>query len=221
MSDTRNRPADAFAARHTPRIFCIGRNYAKHIEELGNTLSGRESVVFMKPVSCLVAPGEAITLPDDVGAIHYETELVVEIGTGGRDIAPEAAREHISGIGLGLDLTLRDVQTDLKNTGEPWEKAKAFDHSAPLGPLVSLSDDIDLADLHFELAIDGQTRQHGHTAHMLAGVADLIAMLSAHWQLLPGDLIFTGTPEGVGPLQPGMRLSLSADRLAGAEWTVA
>ena len=215
------RPADAFAARNTPRIFCIGRNYAKHIEELGNTLSGQESVVFMKPASALVAPGEAITLADDVGAIHYETELVIEIGSGGRDIAPERAREHIAGIGLGLDLTLRDVQTDLKNTGEPWEKAKAFDHSAPLGPLIALTDDIDLADLHFELTVDGETRQRGHTAHMLVGVADLIAMLSHHWQLLPGDLIFTGTPEGVGPVHPGMHLALSSPQLAPAEWTIA
>ncbi|MES1949891.1 hydrolase [Salinisphaera sp. S4-8] len=221
MTPDHSRPADAFAARNTPRIFCIGRNYAKHIEELGNTLSGKESVVFMKPASALVAPGEAITLPDDEGAIHYETELVVEIGSGGRDIAPEAAREHIAGIGLGLDLTLRDVQTDLKNTGEPWEKAKAFDHSAPLGPMIALDDDIDLADLHFELTIDGEVRQHGHTAAMLVGVADLIAMLSAHWQLLAGDLIFTGTPEGVGPLQPGMHLQLRADQLPGAEWTIA
>ncbi|MBS63222.1 fumarylacetoacetate hydrolase family protein [Salinisphaera sp.] len=221
MSDSPGRPADAFAARNTPRIFCIGRNYAKHIEELGNTLSGKQSIVFMKPASALVAPGEAITLPDDVGDIHYETELVVEIGSGGRDIAPEAAREHIAGLGLGLDLTLRDVQTDLKSTGEPWEKAKAFDHSAPLGPLVALTDDIDLTDLHFELSIDGETRQRGHTAHMLVGVADLIAMLSAHWQLLPGDLIFTGTPEGVGALTPGMQLSLHAPQLADAQWTVA
>ena len=221
MNHAHSRPADAFAARNTPRIFCIGRNYAKHIEELGNTLSGKESVVFMKPASALVAPGEAITLPDDVGAIHYETELVVEIGSGGRDIAPEAAREHIAGIGLGLDLTLRDVQTDLKNTGEPWEKAKAFDHSAPLGPMIPLDDDIDLADLHFELTIDDEVRQHGHTAAMLVGVADLITMLSAHWQLLAGDLIFTGTPEGVGPLQPGMHLTLHAEQLPGAEWTIA
>jgi 2-keto-4-pentenoate hydratase/2-oxohepta-3-ene-1,7-dioic acid hydratase in catechol pathway len=215
------RPADAFAARNTPRIFCIGRNYAKHIAELGNALSGRESVVFMKPASALVAPGEAITLPDDVGAIHYEAELVVEIGSGGRDITPEAARGHIAGLGLGLDLTLRDAQTDLKNTGEPWEKAKAFDHSAPLGPMTALSDDIDLADLHFELTIDGETRQQGHTAQMLVGVADLIAMLSHHWQLLPGDLIYTGTPEGVGPVHPGMQLALASPQLEAASWTIA
>lgn len=221
MAQAAPRPADAFSARNTPRIFCIGRNYAKHIAELGNTLSGKESVVFMKPASALVAPGEAITLPADAGAIHYEAELVVEIGTGGRAIAAERAREHIAAAGLGLDLTLRDVQTDLKNTGEPWEKAKAFDHSAPLGPLRALADDLDLADVHFELALDGAVRQRGHTADMLVGVTDLIAMLSRHWQLLPGDLIYTGTPEGVGPLRPGMHLAMSSPQLEAAEWTIA
>lgn len=216
MSDP--RPAEAFTARTTPRIFCIGRNYAKHIEELNNTLSGAECVVFMKPASALVAPGETVHLPADRGEIHHEAELVVEIGTGGSRISAEEARAHIAGIGLGLDMTLRSVQTELKNTGEPWERAKAFDYSAPLAPLVSLSADMDLADLHFELAVDGEIRQRGHTAHMLVGVADLIAILSRNWQLLPGDLIFTGTPEGVGPVEPGMRLSLSGPRLPGAEW---
>lgn len=215
------RPADAFSARSAPRIFCIGRNYAKHVAELNNTLPGQECIVFMKPASALVAPGEAITLPVDAGEIHHEAELVVELATGGRDIDAGAARGHIGALGLGLDLTLRDVQTGLKHTGEPWEKAKAFDNSAPLGPMMPIDDSIDLDDLHFELAIDGDTRQRGHTAHMMVGVDDLIATLSRHWQLLPGDLVFTGTPEGVGPLQPGMHLALSSDRLPGAEWTVA
>lgn len=218
---SRPRPAEAFSVRSTPRIFCIGRNYAKHIAELDSTLPGQECVIFMKPASALVAPEEAIILPADVGEIHHEAELVVEIGPGGRDIAAEAARGHIAAVGLGLDLTLRDVQTGLKNTGEPWEKAKAFDHSAPLGPMTALDDDIDLADLHFELSVDGEVRQHGHTAHMLVGVAELIAVLSRHWHLLPGDLVFTGTPEGVGPVQAGMQLALSSPRLAGAEWTIA
>lgn len=218
---TASRQADAFAHRGTPRIFCIGRNYAKHIEELNNTLPGAECVIFMKPASSLVAPNEAIRLPVGVGEIHHEAELVVEIGLGGRDIRPEAAREHIRAIGLGLDLTLRDVQTELKNSGEPWERAKAFDASAPLGPMVSLTETMDLSDLHFELAVDGELRQSGHTAHMLVGVADLIAVVSRTWALLPGDLIYTGTPEGVGPVHPGQHLKLSGPGLASAEWTLA
>lgn len=216
-----SRQAEAFSHRGTPRVFCIGRNYAKHIEELNNTLPGEECVIFMKPASSLVAPEEAIRLPVSVGEIHHEAELVIEIGLGGRDIRPEAAREHIRGIGLGLDLTLRGIQTELKNSGEPWERAKAFDASAPLGPMVSLSENMDLSDLHFELAVDGEVRQSGHTAHMLVGVTDLIAVVSRTWTLLPGDLIFTGTPEGVGPVKPGQHLQLSGPKLAGAEWTTA
>lgn len=214
-------PADAFTQRSAPRIFCIGRNYAKHIEELNNTLPGDECVVFMKPTSALVAPEEAITLPAGVGEIHHEAELVIEIGHGGRGIQPDAAREHIHALGLGLDLTLRDVQTELKGSGEPWERAKAFDHSAPLAPLVALTDAHDLADLHFQLTIDGEIRQAGHTANMLVGVEQLIAHLSHTWRLLPGDLIYTGTPEGVGPVTPGQRLALSGPGLASAEWTIA
>jgi 2-keto-4-pentenoate hydratase/2-oxohepta-3-ene-1,7-dioic acid hydratase in catechol pathway len=217
---TESRPAKAFAVRDTPRVFCIGRNYAKHIEEL-NSARGTESLVFIKPVSTLVAPGEPITLPAGRGEIHHEAELVVEIGQGGSNISPESAREHIAGLGLGLDLTLRDLQSQLKNTGAPWERAKAFDHSAPLGPLAPLTEDLDLADLHFELNVDGRLRQRGHTADMLVSVADLIAMLSENWRLVPGDLIFTGTPEGVGAIEPGMRLSLSGPRLPDAEWTTA
>lgn len=215
------RPADAFTQRSAPRIFCIGRNYARHIEELNNTLPGAECVIFMKPASALVAPEEVITLPVGVGEIHHEAELVVEIGHGGRGIQPDVAREHIRAVGLGLDLTLRGVQTELKNSGEPWERAKAFDYSAPLAPLVALTDAVDLADLHFQLTIDGEVRQAGHTAHMLVGVEQLIAVLSNTWRLLPGDLIYTGTPEGVGPLMPGQHLALSGPGLASAEWTIA
>ncbi|AWN14542.1 fumarylacetoacetate hydrolase family protein [Salinisphaera sp. LB1] len=213
--------AEAFSHRGTPRIFCIGRNYAKHIEELNNTLPGAECVIFMKPASALVAPDEAVRLPVGLGEIHHEAELVVEIGLGGRDIRPEAAREHIRGVGLGLDLTLRAVQTELKHSGEPWERAKAFDASAPLGPMVPLGENMDLGDLHFELAVDGEVRQSGHTAHMLVGVADLIAVVSRTWALMPGDLIFTGTPEGVGAIEPGQHLKLSGPGLAGAAWTLA
>lgn len=215
------RPADAFSYRGTPRIFCIGRNYAKHIAELNNSLPGAACVIFMKPVSSLVAPDEVITLPQGVGEVHFEAELVVEIGSGGRGIRPEAAREHIRAVGLGLDLTQRDVQTELKHSGEPWERAKAFDHSAPLAPLVPLTDAMDLSDLHFQLSIDDTVRQTGHTAQMMVGVEDLIAILSQTWHLLPGDLIYTGTPEGVGALAPGQHLALSGPGLASAEWIVA
>lgn len=213
--------ASAFAHRQRPRIFCIGRNYARHIDELHNALPGTECVIFMKPASALVAPGERIVLPADRGEIHHELEVVAEIGVGGRDIAAEAAAGHIGAIGLGLDLTLRTVQTRLKDGGEPWERAKAFDASAPLGPLIAPGDDMDLSDLHFQLTVDGTVKQAGHTADMLVGIADLIAEVSRNWCLLPGDLIFTGTPEGVGPLQSGQHLAVSGLGLPAARWIVA
>lgn len=219
---TASYQAAAFDHHDVPRIFCIGRNYARHIEELGNMrLEGAESVVFMKPLSSLVTSGKDIPLPRGLGAVHHEAELVVEIGQEGRDIPPETARAHIRGVGLGIDLTLRDVQSDLKATGEPWERAKAFESSAPLAPLMPLAPDLDLTDLHFEFTVDGQLRQSGHTGQMLVPVADLVSALSRVWQLLPGDLIYTGTPEGVGPLIPGQRLQLSGTRLADAEWLTA
>lgn len=209
----------ALAARQTPRIFCIGRNYAKHMAELGNADS-QPCVVFMKPLSALVAAHTEIPIPANQGSVHHEAELVVEIGRGGHDIQSAAARDHIAGIGLGLDLTLRDLQFALKASGEPWEKCKAFDHSAPLGSLRPLDTDIDLANLAFRLEVNGACRQQGHTGNMLMGICDLIARVSAHWRLLPGDLIYTGTPEGVGTIQAGDALTLSGPGLATAHWTV-
>ena len=216
-----SQSARAFDHRSTPRVFCIGRNYAKHIEELGNRLAGARSVVFMKPASCLVAPEEPLALPREVGEIHHEAELVVEIGRGGRDIAAPEARAHIAGLGLGLDLTARDLQANLKSSGEPWERAKAFEASAPLGPITPLSPAIDLTDLSFSLQVDGATRQAGHTGDMLVAITELVAMLSRTWALIPGDLIFTGTPEGVGALVPGQTLLLSSPVLGEARWQTA
>ena len=216
-----SQSARAFDHRSTPRVFCIGRNYAKHIEELGNRLAGARSVVFMKPASCLVAPEEPLVLPREVGEIHHEAELVVEIGRGGRDIAAPEARAQIAGLGLGLDLTARDLQANLKSSGEPWERAKAFEASAPLGPITPLSPAIDLTDLSFSLQVDGATRQAGHTGDMLVAITELVAMLSRTWALIPGDLIFTGTPEGVGALVPGQTLLLSSPVLGEARWQTA
>ncbi|NNC23595.1 fumarylacetoacetate hydrolase family protein [Salinisphaera sp. USBA-960] len=218
---TQTSPASAFGWRNAPRLFCIGRNYADHVSELGNQLAGDTAIVFMKPPSALVAPGETIELPANRGAVHYEAELVVEIGAGGCEIPARNSRAHIRALGLGLDLTLRDQQTALKSGGEPWERAKAFDASAPLGPMTPLTDTLDLSTIEFQLTIDGEIRQHGRTDHMLVGIEELIASLSRDWTLAPGDLIYTGTPAGVGPLTSGMHLTLSACSLPSAEWLVA
>lgn len=222
------------------RIFCIGKNYAEHVAELahlghkadaapGASAGDRwsstmapagECVVFMKPASCIVPVGRPISLPRDRGAIHHEAELVVRIGSGGANIPAESATQHIDGLALGLDLTLRDLQTALKNAGKPWELAKAFDGAAPLGALTPYRGQ-DLQALEFFFEVNGQQRQHGRTRDMLFPVAQQVQILSKTWSLLPGDLIYTGTPAGVGPLVPGDSLALHGPGLGRFEWTCA
>lgn len=198
------------------RIFCIGRNYADHIQELGNAPDSA-CLVFMKPASSIVPPGEPIQLPRGRGAVHQETELVVLLTGGGRDIPETEAMEYVAGITLGLDLTLRDLQDQLKHKGAPWELAKAFDHAAPLGDWRPYLQQ-DLQSIQFSCQINGETRQSGDTAHMLFPVARLIHILSRSWALQPGDAIFTGTPKGVGPLQPGDRIVLKSPSIGQFEW---
>lgn len=202
-----------------PRIFCIGRNYAAHIEELGHANDG-DCVVFMKPPSCLVDPGHTVCIPATRGAVHHEAELVVQLSGGGRDIAEAEALRHVSGITLGLDLTLRDEQNRLRADGKPWELAKAFDQSAPMGELRGLSADDDLQALTFECLVNGQTRQRGNTAHMLFPVSRIIHILSRSWSLQAGDLVFTGTPAGVGPLANCDEVVLTGDGLGPFTWTI-
>ncbi|MDZ4080121.1 fumarylacetoacetate hydrolase family protein [Hydrocarboniphaga sp.] len=201
------------------RIFCIGRNYAKHVAELGNAADG-ECVIFMKPASCVVEAGEPVVLPKHIGTIHHEAELVVLLTGGGRDIAVEDAMGCVAGITLGLDLTARDLQNTLKNKGAPWELAKAFDGAAPLGDFKPYLEQ-DLQALEFTLHINGELRQHGRTREMLYTVARQIHILSQTWSLEPGDVIYTGTPEGVAPLKPGDRAVLEGRGLGRHEWTFA
>ncbi|MFP6905850.1 MAG: fumarylacetoacetate hydrolase family protein [Verrucomicrobiota bacterium] len=201
------------------RIFCIGRNYAAHAEELAHAVP-RTPVVFIKPGTCIVPNGEAIPFPSHGNELHHEAELVVEIGRGGTDILEEEARSHIRALGLGLDLTLRDVQRALKEEGLPWEKAKAFDASAPLGPLCPLNDEHDLQGIHFTCSVNNEVRQQGCTADLLFPIPHLIASLSSIWKLRPGDCIYTGTPAGVAALQPGDRILLSSPQLPGAHWNI-
>lgn len=203
-----------------PRIFCIGRNYAAHIRELGHPEDG-DCVVFMKPASCLVAAGRPLNLPTDRGSVHHEAELVVRVGIGGRDIAEADARHHIDALTLGLDLTLRDEQTRLREAGKPWELAKAFDGAAPIGALRALTDADDLTDLRFTCHVNGELRQDGHTALMLFGIERVIAIVSTTWTLQPGDLIFTGTPAGVGPLAAGDTVTLAGAGAQAVTWSVA
>jgi 2-keto-4-pentenoate hydratase/2-oxohepta-3-ene-1,7-dioic acid hydratase in catechol pathway len=198
------------------RIFCIGRNYAEHVRELGNTPDDA-CLVFMKPASCIVPVGEPVRLPRDRGAVHHEAELVLMLTGGGSDIPAEHALDNVAAITLGLDLTLRDLQNELKKKGAPWELSKAFDYAAPLGDWVAYQEQ-DLQALEFSCSINGQTRQQGRTADMLFTVPRLIHILSRTWSLEPGDIVYTGTPAGVGPLQPGDRIELASADVGRYRW---
>ena len=201
------------------RIFCIGKNYAEHVKELGGPAPGRP-MVFMKPATSLVPPGETIPIPAHGSQLHYEAEVVVLIGQSGKNISESAAPAHIAGLTLGLDLTLRDVQSDLKKKGWPWEISKAFDHSAPCGNPVPFDESLALDNIAFECSVNGTVRQTGNTGEMMFSIPNLINYLSGIWELKEGDLIYTGTPSGVGPLTSGDRVTLRSDRLGKFEWTL-
>lgn len=202
------------------RIFCIGKNYADHVSELahlGYSADG-ECVVFMKPASSIVDEGEPIILPRGPGSVHHEAELVVQLTGGGRDIGIDEALDCVAGLTLGLDLTLRDLQTSLKQQGHPWELAKSFDGAAPLGEFKPFLGQ-DLQALEFRCLVNGTLRQHGHTREMIYPVAQQIRILSQTWALQPGDVIYTGTPKGVGPLEPGDEIVLESPTLGRFRWT--
>jgi len=198
------------------RIFCIGRNYAAHIEELGNAPDA-DCVIFMKPPSCIVPVGRSLRLPRAAGAVHHEAELVVALSGGGTDIAEDQALQHVAAFTLGLDLTLRDLQNQLKNAGKPWELSKAFDDAAPLGSWTTYRQQ-DLQALEFTCHVNGELRQHARTADMLYSVARQIHILSRSWALGAGDIIYTGTPKGVGPLVRGDVIALESDATGRFEW---
>lgn len=201
------------------RIFCVGRNYADHAKELGNVMPepGSTPIIFMKPVTSLVEQGAPLVLPKGVGAVHHEMELVLALGEGGANIPAASALKHVAGATLGLDLTLRDEQARLKQAGSPWELAKAFDGSAAVGKF-NPPGGFDLQALDMLCTVNGQVRQHGNTRDMLFPVAAIIAFLSSRWRLLPGDLIYTGTPAGVGPLRPADRIEISSPSLGSFAW---
>jgi 2-keto-4-pentenoate hydratase/2-oxohepta-3-ene-1,7-dioic acid hydratase in catechol pathway len=202
------------------RIFCIGKNYNEHVKELGSTVP-EEPVVFMKPVCNIVAPGENLSMPRHGSLLHHEVEVVFLIGREGQDIPEVDALSYIAGITLGLDLTLRDVQGRLKKTGLPWELSKAFEQSAPLGYFKTYDpNSIDLKNLSFTCSVNGDLRQQGNTRDMLFSVKNLIHRLSGWWTLRPGDIIFTGTPSGVGLLKQGDQVGIESSVTGLFSWTI-
>ena len=187
------------------KLICVGRNYAKHAAEMKSDVP-ETPVLFLKPATALVGQGGKIVLPKMSQDVHHELELVVAIGRGGKNIPLNDSLNHVDGYALGLDMTARDLQAEAKKKGLPWTVAKGFDTFAPLGPFVKAHDVHDPQDLHLELLVNGDVRQKAHTADMIFSVADLISYCSTIFTLLPGDLIFTGTPEGVGPVVDGDQL---------------
>lgn len=184
------------------KILCIGRNYADHIKELGNEASERP-IIFMKPASSVIGEGERIVIPPYSSDCHHEAELALLIGCGGKAIPAGEAMRHIAGFGVAIDLTLRDVQAEQKKKGLPWEIAKGFDTACPLSAFVPAASVADPQDLRITLSVNGEPRQDASTALMIHRIPELVSYISSIFTLLPGDLILTGTPAGVGPIKSG------------------
>lgn len=184
------------------RIFCVGRNYADHAREMGHDPDRESPFFFAKPADALVLDGADMPYPTLTGNLHFELEQVVAIGVGGADIAEDKALDHIWGYGVGLDMTRRDIQNDAKDAGRPWDMGKGFDHSAPMGLLVPAAG-IDPGRGAIELRVNGAVRQASDLSHLIWSVPETIAVLSTLVRLAPGDLIFTGTPAGVGAVVRG------------------
>lgn len=185
------------------RIFCVGRNYAEHAREMGMDPDREPPFFFTKPADAIVPGGGVVPYPPRTQNLHHEIELVVALARGARGIAVEAALDCIYGYAVGLDLTRRDLQAESRKQGKPWDTAKAFDHSAPLSAIVPAARIGHPARGRIELSVNGALRQQGDLADMIWNVPEIIAELSTLFELAPGDLIFTGTPAGVGPLVPG------------------
>ena len=185
------------------RIFCVGRNYAEHAREMGHNPDAEPPFFFIKPVTALVTDGADFPYPAHSSNVHHEVELVVALGKGGSNIPENEALSHVYGYAVGLDMTRRDVQAAAKEAGRPWETGKAFDHSAPCSALVPASKIGHPQAGAISLTINGEPRQSGDLANMIWDIPATIAYLSTWFSLLPGDLIFTGTPAGVGAVQRG------------------
>jgi 2-keto-4-pentenoate hydratase/2-oxohepta-3-ene-1,7-dioic acid hydratase in catechol pathway len=184
------------------KIIAIGRNYQEHAKELNNPIP-TEPVVFLKPDTALLKEGKAFYHPDFSNDIHYEVELIIKIGKEGKHIAAKFARNYIEAIGLGIDFTARDLQQKCKEKGLPWEIAKAFDHSAPIGEFIPINEISDLNAIDFSLKQNQIVVQKGNSADMIFSFDEIISYVSQRFTLKKGDLIFTGTPAGVGKINIG------------------
>ena len=188
------------------RVYCVGRNYPEHAREMGHDPDREPPFFFSKPADAVVTAGADVPYPPLTDNLHHEVELVVAIGEGGSDIPSANAAAHVFGYAVGLDLTRRDLQQALRKAGRPWEMGKGFDHSGPIGAIAPAAAIGHPGRAAIVLAVNGETRQSGDIAEMTWSVPEIIAELSRYVALAPGDLIFTGTPAGVGPVVRGDRL---------------
>ncbi len=188
------------------KIIAVGMNYDQHNKELGHTLENKEPVIFLKPDSALLKDGKPFFIPEFSKRVDYETELVVRICRLGKNIAPRFAHRYYDALTVGIDFTARDLQSGYRAEGLPWDLSKGFDNSAAVGSFVPVDRFADIQQLQFSLEIDGKEVQHGNTADMLFRIDDIIAYVSQFMTLKIGDLLFTGTPVGVGPVSIGQHL---------------
>ncbi len=203
------------------RIFCVGRNYADHVREMGNDPKSEPPIFFAKPADAVVESGAIIPYASNTSNLHHEVELVLAIGKGGAEISEDAALEHIWGYGVGVDLTRRDRQAEAKQAGAPWDIAKGFDNSAPLGALTPAGVSGHPRHGRLWLSVNGGVRQDADLSDMIWRPAEIVAHLSCSFELKPGDLIFTGTPAGVGKLELGDAVTCAVEGLAPLEFTIA
>lgn len=209
--------ADRFPVR---RIYCVGRNYLAHVREMQEGADERDPpFFFQKPADALVESGATIPYPPATVSFHHEVELVAAIGVGGERIALERALDHVWGYAVGIDLTRRDLQFTAREKSWPWEMGKSFDRSAPIGALVPAAV-CGHGVREIALSVNGEPRQHSTTAYMTWSVAEIVAEISEQYRLEPGDLIMTGTPEGVGPLRPGDRAEATCEGLPPLSLTI-
>ncbi len=198
-----------------------GRNYADHVREMGGDPKSDPPVFFTKPADAIVASGSAVSYPPQTTNLHHEVELVVALKSGGGDIAPEQALSHVYGYAVGNDLTRRDLQHALRDKGLPWDMSKAFDASAQIGAITPAERFGTPGSQSIWLQVNGQQRQRSQLSQMIWSVPEIIAMLSSYMALQPGDLIYTGTPDGVGPLQRGDQVRAGIDGLDELEFRIA
>lgn len=202
------------------RVFCVGRNYAAHAREMGNDPTREPPFFFMKPADTVVAAEGVIPYPPQTDNFHHEIELVVALGAGGADVEPSDALALVWGYGVGVDLTRRDLQDEAKAMRRPWDWGKAFDSSAPCSALVAVEQLGHPSEGRVWLDVNGEARQEGDLTDLIWPVADVISYVSKSVALQPGDLIYTGTPAGVGPLLPGDQVSGGVEGVAQFHFTV-